>query len=126
MTDDDIAKQCIADLERKLKLISADDVIDWVIVRARQTYPVYDMDYKRKVETTKEYLDQFEGLYIVGRGGTHRYNNADHSIEMGLLLGRHLLGYEVDYLAVNTEPDYQEIISGNEAERDTYQDDACN
>jgi len=126
MTDDEIARQCIADLERKLKLISADDVIDWVIVRARQTYPVYDMDYKRKVETTKEYLDQFEGLYIVGRGGTHRYNNADHSIEMGLLLGPHLLGYEVDYLAVNTEPDYQEIISGSEAERDTYQDNACN
>jgi protoporphyrinogen oxidase len=126
MTDEEIANQCIADLERKLKLISADDVIDWVIVRALQAYPVYDMDYKGKVDTVKEYLNQFEGLYIVGRGGTHRYNNADHSIEMGLLLGRHLLGYEVDYLAVNTEPDYQEIISGSEAERDAYQDDACN
>ena len=126
MTDDEIARQCISDLERKLKLITADDVIDWVIVRALQAYPVYDMDYKGKVDTVKEYLNQFKGLYIVGRGGTHRYNNADHSIEMGLLLGRHLLGYEVDYLAVNTEPDYQEIISGSEAERDAYQENACN
>lgn len=124
MTDEEIAKQCISDLERKLKLLTADDVIDWVIVRALQTYPVYDMDYKGKVDTVKEYLNQFKGLYIVGRGGTHRYNNADHSIEMGLLLGRHLLGYEVDYLAVNTEPDYQEIVSGTEAKRDTYRDDA--
>ncbi len=126
MSDDEIAKQCISDLERKLKLLTADDVIDWVVVRALQTYPVYDMDYKGKVDTVKEYLNQFKGLYIVGRGGTHRYNNADHSIEMGLLLGRHLLGYDVDYLAVNTEPDYQEIVTGTEAKRDTYQDDACN
>jgi protoporphyrinogen oxidase len=125
LSDDVIARQCIADLERKLKLISADDVIDWVIVRALQAYPVYDMEYKGKIDKVTDYLEGFEGLYIVGRGGTHRYNNADHSIEMGLLLGRHLLGYEVDYLAVNTEPDYQEVISGTEAGRDTYQESSC-
>ena len=122
MSDDAIAKQCIEDLESKLKLINSDEVIDWVIVRALQAYPVYDMEYLGKIELVKDFLAQFEGLYIVGRGGTHRYNNADHSIEMGLLLGRHLLGYEVDYLAVNTEPDYQEVVSGDEPRRDAYQD----
>ena len=45
---------------------------------------------------------------------------------MGLLLGRHLLGYEVDYLAVNTEPDYQEIVSGDEPRRDAYRDSDSN
>lgn len=124
MSDEEIAAQCISDLERKLKFVKADEVIDSFCVRALQAYPVYDMQYAAKIDIIKNYLDQFEGLYIVGRGGTHRYNNADHSIEMGLLLGRHLLGYDVDYLAVNTEPDYQEIISGNEGKRDSYHVDS--
>ncbi|TNC88408.1 MAG: FAD-dependent oxidoreductase [Alcanivorax sp.] len=125
MSDDDIARQCVKDLENKLGLVKPGEVVDWKVVRALQAYPVYDLDYAPKIELVKEYLNQFEGLYIVGRGGTHRYNNADHSIEMGLLLGRHLLGYEVDYLAVNTEPDYQEIVSGGEPKRDAYRDEAC-
>ena len=125
MSDEEIAKRCISDLESKLRMLKSEEVIDWVIVRALQAYPVYDMQYLGKIEKVKEFLQQFEGLYIVGRGGTHRYNNADHSIEMGLLLGRHLLGYEVDYLAVNTEPDYQEIVSGDEPRRDAYRDEAC-
>ena len=122
MSDEEIAEVCISDLERKLKLVEASDVMDVKVVRALQAYPVYDMQYSAKVKAVQDYLEQFEGLYLVGRGGTHRYNNADHSIEMGLLLGRHLLGYEVDYLAVNTEPDYQEIVSGEEASRDAYQE----
>jgi len=121
MSDDEIAQQCISDLERKLKFVEAGEVTDYLVIRALQAYPVYDMEYSTKLEKVKDYLSGFEGLHIVGRGGTHRYNNADHSIEMGLLLGRHILGYDVDYLAVNTEPDYQEVISGKEAKRDAYQ-----
>lgn len=120
MSDEEIAARCISDLERKLKFLTADEVIDTFCVRALQAYPVYDMEYSPKIEKVTSYLNGIEGLYIVGRGGTHRYNNADHSIEMGLLLGQHLEGFEVDYLAVNTEPDYQEIVSGKEAERDSY------
>ena len=56
---------------------------------------------------------------MVGRGGTFRYNNADHSIEMGLLMGRRLLGDDVDYMAVNTEDEYHEEIR-SELDRDTY------
>ena len=92
MSDDDIARQCVKDLENKLGLVKPGEVVDGKVVRALQAYPVYDLDYAPKIELVKEYLNQFEGLYIVGRGGTHRYNNADHSIEMGLLLYRSLAG----------------------------------
>lgn len=60
------------------------------------------------------------GVHVVGRGGSFRYNNADHSIEMGLLLGRRLLGFNVDLLAVNTEQEYQEEIRSVVVERDHY------
>jgi len=41
---------------------------------------------------------------------------------MGLLLGRRLLGYQVDHLAVNTEPEYQEIKRGDSIQRDHFTD----
>ena len=67
-----------------------------------------------------DYLAGFEGLNISGRGGIFRYNNADHSIEMGLMLGQKLLGHDIDHMAVNTEDNYQEIIGEDEPVRDKY------
>ena len=40
-------------------------------------------------------FEDMSGFTLVGRGGTFRYNNADHSIEMGLRLARKLLGDEM-------------------------------
>ena len=120
MTDEEVGQQCIGDLEKKLKFIESSEVIDFSCVRTLQAYPVYDLEYAGKIGLINDFLGQFEGLHIVGRGGTHRYNNADHSIEMGLLLGRKILGYDVDHMDVNTEPEYQEIKRSNDSKRDFY------
>jgi len=121
MSDEEVGRRCVEDLEKKLGFITADEVIDFKCVRTLQAYPVYDLEYSDKIATINEYLGRFQGLHIVGRGGTHRYNNADHSIEMGLLLGRKILGYDVDYMEVNTESEYHEIKSSREPRRDRYQ-----
>lgn len=120
MTDEEVGQRCIEDLEKKLKFIVSSEVIDVCCVRTLQAYPVYDLEYGDKIATINNFLAGFEGLHIVGRGGTHRYNNADHSIEMGLLLGRKILGYDVDYMDVNTEPEYHEIKRGTGIKRDYY------
>lgn len=120
MSDEDIGWQCADDLEKKLKFIDSSEVIDFQVVRSLQAYPVYDLDYGDNLKVIHDYLADFEGLHIVGRGGTHRYNNADHSIEMGLLLGRKILGYDVDYMDVNTEAEYHEIKSSKDPQRDYY------
>ena len=39
---------------------------------------------------------------------------------MGLLLGRKILGYDVDYMDVNTESEYHEIKSSKDPQRDYY------
>jgi len=122
MTDEEIVQRCLRDLVDKLKFVRDEDFEDAAVVRTTQTYPVYDLQYSEKIATIKAFLKDFEGLHIVGRGGTFRYNNADHSIEMGLLLGRKLLGYDIDHLAVNTEPEYQEIKRGDAIERDHFTD----
>ena len=109
MTDGDIVQRCLADLANKLGFVRAEEFADGTVVRTTHAYPVYDLEYADKIAVIKAFLGDFAGLHIVGRGGTFRYNNADHSIEMGLLLAQKLLGYNVDHLAVNTEPEYQEI-----------------
>jgi protoporphyrinogen oxidase len=120
MKDEEIADRCISDLVNKLRFIDRSEVVGFQAVRTVQAYPVYDMDYQKNIATVMDFLNTMPGLHVVGRGGSFRYNNADHSIEMGLLLGRRLLGYAVDHMAVNTELEYHEIKRGDEIGRDHY------
>jgi hypothetical protein len=91
--------------------------VDHLVVRTTNAYPVYDLQYLAKVETIQAHLRTLDGLHILGRSGSFRYNNADHSIEMGLLLGRRMMGEEIDHMGVNTEPEYQERSGPAEAVR---------
>jgi protoporphyrinogen oxidase len=120
LSDEAIAQRCVDDLVEKLHFIERDEYEGCTVVRTRYAYPVYDLQYSGKIAIIKEYLAGFEGLHISGRGGIFRYNNADHSIEMGLMLGQKLLGHDIDHMAVNTEDNYQEIIGEHEAVRDKY------
>lgn len=120
LSDNEIAERCVRDLVDKLQFIKQEEYEGATVVRTTYAYPVYDLDYARKLDVINKFLADFEGLNISGRGGIFRYNNADHSIEMGLMLGQKLLGYDIDHMAVNTEEDYQEIIGDNETRRDKY------
>jgi protoporphyrinogen oxidase len=108
MSDADIARRCIADLSDKLHFITNDEVEDMKVIRTKFAYPVYDLEYREKLSLIQSNLQKYTGLYTVGRTGTFRYNNADHSIEMGLLLARKLLGEDVDHMLVNTDDEYHE------------------
>jgi protoporphyrinogen oxidase len=108
MSNEAIASRCIRDLVEKLKFIEESEVADVLVIRTRGAYPVYDLEYRKKISAVQECLQKYEGLHTVGRGGTFRYNNADHSIEMGLTLAHRLLGKSVDHLLVNTQAEYHE------------------
>lgn len=121
LTDDQVAQRCVDDLVDKLKFLQRSEVEGWNVVRTYHAYPVYDLDYAQKLATIHACLSRFEGVHIVGRGGTFRYNNADHSIEMGLLLARRLLGHDVDHMEVNTEKKYHEVVHSEYIQRSHYQ-----
>ena len=108
MSDKAIGRRCIQDLVEKLNFIEKREVEDVVVIRTKDAYPVYDLLYQEKIALIQRALRKYIGLHTVGRGGTFRYNNADHSIEMGLRLARNLLGDEVDHLDVNLEKEYHE------------------
>ena len=110
-SDEEICEKSIAHLNNDLGFIERNEVIDCFALRAKHAYPIYTLDYKDRVTTIKQQLESHEQLLsIAGRGGTFRYNNADHSIETGLLVAKNLLGEAHDVDAVNLEPEYHEEV----------------
>ncbi|MCB9887229.1 MAG: FAD-dependent oxidoreductase [Planctomycetes bacterium] len=72
-------------------------------------YPVYDMDYDKRLSTVREYLDRLSNLIYLGRPGRFRYTNQDHSLEMGIVASRMILeGRKYDLDTIGSENEYFE------------------
>jgi protoporphyrinogen oxidase len=91
---------------RSTGLIGSAAILDGKIVRVHRSYPVYRAGYQAHLDRVVAYLNRFEGLTPIGRGGSFKYNNQDHSLLMGLLAAENLLdGKHHRLWSVNT--DYQ-------------------
>ena len=75
-SDDELIKLGAAELEM-LGIVKASDVIDGMVVKTTEAYPVYDEHYQTHLATVLDYLKQFSNLHLMGRNGMHRYNNMD-------------------------------------------------
>lgn len=62
-----------------LGLIDPSKVLDGTVVRMPKAYPSYVGSYQ-EFDQVKDYLDTFDNLSLIGRNGTHKYNNQDHSM----------------------------------------------
>ncbi len=109
MSDAALVAQTVRHLVEDLRFISADEVIDGFCVRAPRAYPSYVLGYHAPLATLKQFIGGFENLQIIGRYGTFRYNNTDHSIETGLLAAKNLLGERHDLDRVNADLEYHEL-----------------
>ncbi len=78
------------------------------VLKIHKSYPVYEKGYKDNLHKIYKALDSFKDLYFIGRNGSFKYNNQDHSILMGLLCADKILGRECDLWHINTDYDYQE------------------
>lgn len=78
------------------------------VVRHPQAYPLIELGYERSLNPIKSYLQGFQGLQVIGRGGMFRYNNQDHAIATGLLAARNITGCRYDIWKVNIEAEYHE------------------
>lgn len=76
----------------KLGLFSPDDVLGSIITRQAHAYPVYDLSYTTNTSVVLDALHELEGSVTCGRQGLFRYNNMDHSIEMGRFAALEILG----------------------------------
>lgn len=78
------------------------------VIKIHKSYPVYERGYKENLHKIYNALDEFTNLYFIGRNGSFKYNNQDHSILMGLMCADKILGKDVNLWHINTDYDYQE------------------
>ncbi len=95
---------------KEFGLIGKADIIGGFVHRVPKEYPVYHIGYFEDAEKLKKYLSHLSNLQLVGRNGTFRYNNMDHSIEMGLYAAWNILERrnKYDIESVNIEREYLE------------------
>lgn len=93
----------------KLNFLKKEEVIDIFLHKEKYAYPVYDLNYKNNVRIVKEYLGKIGNLQLIGRGGSFRYNNQDHALEMGILAARSIIeGRQYNIEEVGAEQKYFE------------------
>lgn len=107
--DENLINLVAEEFIKEFKLVSKKNILGGYVHRVPKEYPVYHLGYKEDVAKIKNYLSNFSNLQIIGRNGTFRYNNMDHSIEMGLYAAWNLLKTKVyDIDSVNIEREYLE------------------
>ncbi len=109
MSDDELVERTAKHLAEDLGFIDRNEVLGGFAVRCPRAYPSYTMGYEEPLALLKGFVDSFDNLQIIGRYGTFRYNNADHSVETGLLAAKNILGESHDLDQVNAEQEYHEI-----------------
>ena len=101
----------------RLGFVKPEQILGGFTERAANAYPVYSLGYLDKLKAMRNHIEALDRVAIVGRGGTFRYNNADHSVEMGLVTAQMING-EVSKAAVldiNTDLEYceKDLVSTN-------------
>lgn len=95
---------------RRIGILGDARIAAGYVVRVRRSYPVYARGYKDTLAPVIAYLKTFDNLWPIGRYGSFKYNNQDHSILMGLLAADSIgNGAAHDLWTVNADYDsYQE------------------
>ena len=109
LSDEEMAKFAIGEVA-KIGILRAEDVEDTHVVRVPKTYPAYFGTYNR-FDVIRNYTDQFQNLFLVGRNGMHKYNNQDHSMLTAMTAVENIVNgitTKDNIWSINTEMEYHE------------------
>ncbi|NIG57136.1 NAD(P)/FAD-dependent oxidoreductase [Chitinophaga sp. Cy-1792] len=109
LSDNEIRTIAISEL-CKIGLAKEDDVLDATVLRMEKTYPAYFGVYER-FDEFRNYIDQFENIFLVGRNGMHKYNNSDHSMLTAMVAVDNIangITTKSNIWSINTEQEYHE------------------
>jgi protoporphyrinogen oxidase len=76
---------------RQTKLIGDHQILAGYVYRIPKCYPVYYSGYKKDLNPIVQSLQEYKNLSVIGRYGSFKYNNQDHSILMGLLCAENIV-----------------------------------
>lgn len=109
MPDRDFIDMARAELI-SLGFVQHDDILDAAILHVKKAYPAYFGSYPG-FGIVQDHLNAIPNLYPVGRNGTHRYNNMDHSMLSAMQAVACIKNPSLDKAAiwkVNAEQEYHE------------------
>ena len=116
-SDEQLIKLGQAELA-KIGIIDPGDVLDATVLRMAKTYPAYFGTFDR-FDELRDYVDDIENLFLIGRNGMHRYNNQDHSMLAAMTAVDNILAGRKDksnIWSVNAEADYHEQVRPDKSE----------
>ncbi|HBS48317.1 TPA: FAD-dependent oxidoreductase [Candidatus Dependentiae bacterium] len=70
----------------KINIVKYPEIIDGMVLRSNQAYPIYDENYQENLKIVLDYLSNFSNLHLMGRNGLHRYNNMDLAMESAIII----------------------------------------
>jgi protoporphyrinogen oxidase len=108
-SDVEFARFAIDELA-SIGIIDQQDVLDSVVIRMPNTYPAYFGTYDR-FDVIREFVDEIDNLFLIGRNGMHRYNNQDHSMLAAMTAVENIIGQvksKDNIWNVNVEQEYHE------------------
>jgi protoporphyrinogen oxidase len=109
LDDEAIKELAIGELEQ-MELARVEDVLDLTVKRMEKTYPAYFGTYDR-FEEIRAFTNGFANLFLVGRNGMHKYNNADHSMLTAMVAVDNIVAgvtSKANLWAINTEQEFHE------------------
>ena len=94
----------------KTGLVKQSELKEGYVIKMHRSYPVYNTGYQDKMNILQKSADSISNLAFIGRNGSFKYNNQDHSILMGLLAAENIIAGDRhnNLWNVNTDYDYQE------------------
>jgi protoporphyrinogen oxidase len=75
-TDTELLEQAKNEVD-KIGLVKKELILDGMVLRVPDAYPIYEGDYKLHLNMVYGYLENFKNLKLMGRNGMHQYNNMD-------------------------------------------------
>ncbi len=115
-SDETIQKIAVRELV-SMGLAQTEDILDITVIRMEKTYPAYFGTYN-EFEKVRRYTDQYANLFLVGRNGMHKYNNADHSMLTAMVAVDNIAAgttTKANLWAINTEQEYHEEKASGES-----------
>ena len=109
MKDEDFINFAKKELAQ-IKIIKEEDVLDGCMVRVPKAYPGYFGTYKQ-FDVIKNFVNNYENLFLIGRNGMHKYNNMDHSMLTAITAVSNIISgikTKDNIWSVNTEQEYHE------------------
>lgn len=108
-SDEEFARFAAGELAA-IGIIETEDVLDSTVIRMEKAYPAYFGTYDR-FDAVRDFTDRFDNVFLIGRNGMHRYNNADHSMLTAMTAVDNIVSgvrSRDTIWTINTETEYHE------------------